>query len=99
VATVAALIAISTAQLADLATFLEMVEAGGLESEANPIVAHLARTAGLDVVVGAKLGLIGFVTMTFAIVAPVRQRLAASVLTLATASGLLGATTNLLTIA
>ena len=98
-ASVAALIAIATAQLADLATFLEMVSVGGLESEANPLVAYVARTAGLDALVAAKLALIGFATLTFAIVAPVRQRLAASVLTVATASGLLGATSNLLTIA
>jgi len=94
----AALVAVATAQLADLTTFLGMVGLHGIGAEANPLVAHVARTAGLDVLVVAKVGLIGFVALTFAIVAKVRERLAASVVTIATVSGLVGAASNIIAI-
>lgn len=93
-ASVAAFIAIATAQLADLTTFIAMVTVAGIGAEANPFVAHIAQSLGLGVLVAAKVGLIAFVALTFAIVAPVSQRLAVSVLTVATASGLIGAFSN-----
>ena len=95
----AALVAVAAAQLADLTTFLRMVAASGIAAEANPIVAHAATVLGINAVVLAKLGLIGFVAMTVAILAPVSQRLAGSVLTLATLAGLVGAASNVLALA
>jgi hypothetical protein len=95
----AALVAVATAQLADLMTFLRMVAEGGIAAEANPIVAGAAILLGVNAVVLAKLGLIAFVAMTVAILAPVSRRLAGSVLTLGTLAGLVGATSNVLALA
>ena len=98
-ATLAALAAIAAAQLADLTTFLRMISVGGLAAEANPIVVHIEATLGLATLVALKLALIPFLALVFAALARVRQGLAASVLTVGTLAGLVGALTNILTIA
>ena len=97
-ASIAALAAISVAQLADLATFLNMVSIGGLDAEANPIVAYLGASLGLGALVALKVGLIGFAAMVFAVLARIREGLAASVLTFATLAGLIGAVSNVLAV-
>lgn len=95
---IAAFVAVAAAQLADLTTFLSMVAVVGIGAEANPLVSHAAQELGLTAVVIAKVGLITFVVMAFAIIAPVSRRLAASVLTLGTVAGLIGATSNVLAV-
>jgi hypothetical protein len=99
VATVAALVAVGVAQLADLATFLRMIDVHGIEAELNPLVSAVATHHGTDVLIVAKLGLIVFVVAAFAIIATQRERLAASVLTFATIAGLVGATSNVIALA
>jgi hypothetical protein len=97
--TLAAFAAIAAAQLADLTTFLRMISVGGLAAEANPIVVHLGSSVGLEILVLLKLALIPFVVLIVTVLARVRTRLAASVLTFATLTGLVGALSNILAFA
>lgn len=91
---VAAFAAIAAAQIGDLWTFLRMVAVGGLAAEANPLVAHIGRTLGLETLLLLKLGLIPFVALIVAALIRVRIRLAATVLTIATTAGVVGALSN-----
>jgi hypothetical protein len=91
---VAAFAAIAAAQIGDLGTFLRMIAVGGLAAEANPFVAHIGRTMGLETLLLLKLGLIPFVALIVAALIRVRIRLAATVLTVATTAGVLGAVSN-----
>jgi hypothetical protein len=95
---VAALTALTVAQLADLGTFLRMVGDRGLDAELNPFVVAAASTLGLAALAVAKVALIVVVWSTFTILARARPRTAATVLTLGTAAGLLGAASNVLAI-
>jgi hypothetical protein len=96
VATAGALVAVGLAQLADLTTFLQMIAVHGTDAELNPLVRSVAATHGTDVLIVAKILLIVFIVATFAVIARVRARLAASVLTFATIAGLVGATSNVI---
>lgn len=96
VASVAALLAVATAQLADLTTFLRMIAVGGFAAEANPLVVAIGETFGVGALVLLKLALIPFVALIFVTLARIRVRLAASVLTVATLTGLLGAFSNVI---
>lgn len=91
---VAAFAAIAAAQIGDLGTFLRMISVGGLAAEANPLVAHIGRTLGLEMLLLLKLALIPFVALIFAALVRVRIRLAATVLTVATVAGIVGAVSN-----
>ena len=91
---VAAFAAIAAAQIGDLGTFLRMIAVGGLAAEANPLVAHIGRTLGLETLLLLKLGLIPFVALIVAALIRVRVRLAATVLTVATTAGVVGALSN-----
>lgn len=91
---VAGFAAIAAAQMADLGTFLRMIAVGGLAAEANPLVAHIGRTLGLETLLFLKLGLIPFVALIVAALVRVRIRLAATVLTVATVAGVVGAASN-----
>ena len=94
------LFAIGIGQSADLVTFVRMITAGGLATEANPIVIHLAGSLGLPVLLLLKIALVPFLALIFVVLARMQSsRLAASVLTIATVAGLFGALTNVLTIA
>jgi len=96
----AGLIAIGLGQLADLVTFVHMISAGGLATEANPVVHQLAGSVGLSTLLLIKLALIPFLALVFVALARMRSTwLAASVVTLATLAGLFGALTNVLTVA
>jgi hypothetical protein len=97
---IAGLIAIGLGQSADLVTFVRMITSGGLGTEANPIVIHLAGSLGLPILLLLKIALVPFLALIFVELARLRaSRLAASVITLATIGGLFGALTNVLTIA
>ena len=91
---VAAFTAIAAAQLGDLGTFLTMISIGGLGAEANPIVVHIARTYGIETLLLLKLALIPFVALIVAALMRIRVRLAATVLTIATIAGVVGACSN-----
>ena len=91
---VAAFAAIAAAQMGDLGTFVTMVALGGLAAEANPIVAHIGSELGLELLVLLKVALIPFVALIFAALLRVRVRLAATVLTVATVAGVVGACSN-----
>ena len=96
---VAAFAAIAAAQLADLSTFLRMISVGGMAAEANPIVVHIGSNLGLETLLILKFALIPFVALIVSALARVRVRLAASVLTVATVAGLVGALSNVLALA
>jgi hypothetical protein len=97
---IAGLIAIGIGQTADLVTFVHMITAGGLGTEANPIVIHLAGSLGLPALLLLKIALVPFLALIFVVLARLHSsRLAASVVTVATIAGLFGALTNVLTIA
>ena len=94
------LFAIAVGQSADLVTFVRMITAGGLGTEANPIVVHLASSLGIPILLLLKIALIPFLALIFVVLARMRSsRLAASVVTLATIAGLFGALSNVMTIA
>ena len=97
---IAGLFAIGIGQSADLVTFVRMITAGGLGTEANPIVIHLADSVGLPILLLLKIALIPFLALIFVVLARMQSsRLAASVVTIATIAGLFGALSNVLTIA
>lgn len=94
----AALIAVGSAQIADLLTFVQMVGLVGLHAELNPLVAHAADVAGLHVLAAAKIALVVLVVAVFGIVARVDRRVAGFVATAGTAAGLVGALSNVLAV-
>ena len=97
---IAGFFAIALGQSADLVTFVHMISAGGLGTEANPIVIELAGSLGLQILLLLKIALVPFLALIFVVLARMQSsRLAASVVTIATIAGLFGALTNVLTIA
>ena len=97
---IAGLVAIGLGQSADLVTFVHMITAGGLGTEANPIVIHLAGSLGLPILLLLKIALVPFLALIFVVLARMHSsRLAGSVVTIATIAGLFGALSNVMTIA
>ena len=97
---IAGLVAIGLGQTADLVTFVHMITAGGLGTEANPIVIHLAGSLGLPILLLLKIALVPFLALIFVVLARMHSsRLAASVVTIATIAGLFGALSNVMTVA
>ena len=95
----AALVAVGTAQLADLTTFVRMISIGGMQMEANPIVVRLVADHGLGAVLAWKVAMIPFVAIVVFALARIRSsRLAGTVLTIATLTGLVGALSNVLAV-
>jgi hypothetical protein len=90
----AGLIAVGLAQLADLLTFVRMVGRVGLDAELNPLVSRAAAMHGLEVLAAAKLGLTLFVVVAVVVAARTHPRVAATVLTVGTVAGLIGAASN-----
>ena len=91
--------AVALAQMADLVTFLQMVAMHGIEAELNPLVVLGAHHFGLEWLVAAKVMLVVFVVATFVLVAQFHRRIAGSVITVGTLAGLVGAFSNVLTMA
>jgi hypothetical protein len=97
---IAGLVAIGLGQSADLVTFVHMITAGGLGTEANPIVIHLADSVGLPILLLLKIALVPFLALIFVVLARMHSsRLAATVVTIATIAGLFGALSNVMTFA
>jgi hypothetical protein len=103
VAVTYALVAVATAQLGDLITFLKMVSERGTSAEANPVVEHATTNLGLPMVAAVKLAVIVLAVATFTVLAqssrPAHRRMAAVVATVGTIAGLLGMATNLFAMA
>ncbi|MFL5756639.1 MAG: hypothetical protein ACJ77N_10110, partial [Chloroflexota bacterium] len=89
------LIAVGSAQAADLLTFLRMVDQVGPRAEANPIIALAAGAGHILPLVAVKIALVVLVTSAFALVVRHRKAFGSAVATLAVLAGLLGAFSNL----
>jgi ABC-type cobalamin transport system permease subunit len=91
----------SAAQLLDLATFATMMQVVGPEAEANPLVAFLFGAYGLPMVAVAKLALVAGATAVVGVLlsARPRPRLAATVLAVGIAVGIIGGISNSLVLA
>lgn len=92
------LVLLAFAHLADYVTFVRMVLAHGLDAEANPIVALIAREYGFEVLTLAKLAAVVLMAATVVVVRRSRPRVAHATLVLGIALGTIGAVTNLATI-
>jgi hypothetical protein len=97
-AALAALLAVAVAQAGDLLTFLRMVGVAGIAAELNPLVAQGAETLGFLPLIVAKAALVVLVGAVFTIVARSHRRTAATVVTLGTIAGLMGAFSNVFAI-
>jgi hypothetical protein len=95
----AAVLAVTLAQLLDLGTFVRMVHLHGPGAEANPLIAHLLLGEGLPFVAVAKLAGLALVVASIVVLAgrpdrPRFPRLAAVVAAAAILAGLVGGWTN-----
>lgn len=86
------------AHLADYVTFVRMVLAHGLDAEANPIVALIARELGFEILTLAKIAAVLLMVTTVVVVRRSRPRVAHVTLSLGILLGTVGAITNLATI-
>ena len=93
---VAAVLAMSAAQLFDLATFVNMVHRLGPAAELNPLVGALYAVYGYPMVAIVKIVLLALVTAvaTILIARSTRPRLAAGVVALGIVIGLVGGLSN-----
>ncbi len=92
------ILALASAQLFDLISFLVLVGQHGLAAELNPLVVRLATQFDLVAVAIAKLVLLAYVACTIAVLARRRPRLAGLVNMAGVAAGTLGGFSNILTI-
>ncbi len=92
---------VTLAQTLDLGTFVAMVRQGGLQAEANPIVAQLVAGYGLPIAAIAKVALLAFVVALTVVLVGRHSRVerTAGVLVIAAAivAGLVGGGTNVMT--
>src|SRR4051794_10580780 len=95
---VASVLAMTAAQLLDLATFMEMMGRVGPAAEANPLVVALFGAYGLPMVAVAKIALLALLSGIVAVLERQRIRLALPIigliLTAAIAAGIVGGATN-----
>ena len=82
------------AQLADYVTFLAMLTRHGLDAEANPLVVTIVEEHGLALLTLAKAVAVLLVASLAVSVWQTRPRLAATVLAVGVAVGVLGAVSN-----
>lgn len=90
------LLAAGSAQAADAVTFLRLMRELGPAAEGNPLVASIASAGHLEVLLAAKVGVVGLVVLVVSLVAVRYPVAAALVATLAVGAGLLGAWSNVL---
>jgi len=95
-----AVLTATLAQALDLGTFLAMVRQGGLQAEANPVVAQLVAGYGLPVAAIAKVALLAFVIALSTLLIGRRSRVerAAGIVVIAAAivAGIVGGGSNVL---
>jgi hypothetical protein len=94
-----ALITLTVAQLFDLGTFVRMIATHGAAAEANPLVRFVLIDDGLPTLAVAKLAVLSLVVAIVVVLAgrsegPGHARLAASVVAIAIATGILGGWSN-----
>jgi hypothetical protein len=94
----AVLFAIGIAQGADLITFLRLMIEHGPGAEANPLVRAGVAQLGVLPLIAAKAALVALVGAAFAIVVRTRPRVGLLIATSATAAGLVGAFSNVLSL-
>jgi hypothetical protein len=82
------------AQLADYVTFLAMIVRHGLDAEANPLVVTIVEEHGLALLTLAKAVAVLLVASLAVSVGKTRPRLAATVLAVGVAVGVLGTVSN-----
>jgi hypothetical protein len=91
------LLPLVVAHLFDLSTFAVMVVRHGLGAEANPVVAAIADQLGFMALVAGKLALVVYLAAAVLVISGRRPRLAAGLLLVGTAAGLLGGFSNVAT--
>jgi hypothetical protein len=89
------LVFVAAAHLFDYVSFMLMVWRHGIVAEANPLVSHVAGEFGIPGVTLAKVYVVVATLAAAAIVRPKHPRIAASVLILSIAGGLVGGFTNI----
>ena len=87
------------AHIADYATFVVMVAKEGINTELNPIVSTLFEEWGMELLTVAKFSTVLLVAAVFLVIGRERPRLAGAVLGFGVFIGVLGAYSNILTIA
>ena len=96
-----AIVTMTLAQILDLGTFVAMVQRVGMGGEANPVVAGLVAVYGLPVAGVAKLALLANTAAVTVFLTSRTRRferaLGVAVLIVAIAAGLVGGTTNAMT--
>jgi hypothetical protein len=95
-AAAAILLAVGSAQGADLVTFLRLMLEHGAAAEANPLAHAGAAQLGLLPLIVAKVALVVFVTSVFVVVVTTRPRVGLGVAAAAVTAGLVGAFSNVL---
>jgi hypothetical protein len=88
---------VAAAHLFDYVSFMLMVWRHGITAEANPLVAGVADEFGIPGVTMAKVYVVGVTLLTMVVLRPKHPRIAATVLVLSVAGGLLGGFTNIAT--
>jgi hypothetical protein len=96
-----AILVVTVAQLLDLGTFATMIGVHGLVSEANPLVAGLLASHGLEFAAVAKVAALSLVVAIIVVLAertdrPGYPRLARTIAAIAVVAGLIGGLTNAL---
>jgi hypothetical protein len=94
----AVLLAVAVAQLGDVVTFVRMISVRGWAAESNPLVHETAALAGFPGLVLVKIAGIVLVVSTFAILARSNRRLAAIVAGVGVVAGIIGATSNVISV-
>ena len=88
------LLAVGSAQAADLITFVRLMVVHGARAEANPLVRAAVTDAGLLPLVLAKVALVVLIVAAFAIISRTQGRAGSAIATVATLAGLIGAFSN-----
>lgn len=92
------LLPLVVAHLFDFSTFLVMVVHHGIGAEANPVVAAIADQLGLLALATGKLALVVYLAAVVLVISGRRPRLAAALLLVGTAAGMVGGFSNVATL-
>jgi hypothetical protein len=98
-----AILAVTAAQLLDLATFTRMVSVHGPRVEANPVVAFLLTDLGLPFVAVAKIAALSVVVAVITVLAgrdgvAAHRKIAGAVVAVAVVAGIVGGLSNAIVI-
>jgi hypothetical protein len=93
-----AILALATAHLFDLLSFMMMTARHGLAAEANPIIVELANNLGLPGLTLAKVLAVVLGASVFIVLSPHHRRLAMTVLLFGIGAGVVGGFSNLISL-